>query len=147
MSSAELANKMAVLLGGRAAEALVFGDVSTGAADDLAKATDIARSMVVRYGMVQDLGAVSYEADPAPLLGATAEMWRPRRYSETSAAAIDKAVHQLIDAALAQAASILTGERSLLDSAATALLQQETLSGPDLAAALGRTVQAETTVT
>ena len=147
MSRAELANKMAVLLGGRAAEALVFGDVSTGAADDLAKATDIARSMVVRYGMVPDLGAVSYEADPAPLLGATAEMWRPRRYSETSAAAIDKAVQQLIDAALAQAAGILAGERSVLDRAATELLQRETLSGPALATLLGRAVQVDTAAT
>lgn len=137
MSRAELANKMAVLLGGRAAETLVFGDVSTGAADDLAKATEIARSMVVRYGMVPELGAVSYETDAVPLLGATADMWRPRRYSETSAAAIDSAVHQLIDAALAQAAGILAGERSVLDNAAAELLSRETLSGADLAAVLG----------
>lgn len=137
MSRTELANKMAVLLGGRAAESLVFGDVSTGAADDLAKATEIARSMVVRYGMVPELGAVSYEMDAVPLLGATADMWRPRRYSETSAAAIDKAVHQLIDAALAQAAGILAGERSVLDGAAAELLSRETLSGADLARVLG----------
>ena len=147
MSRAELANKMAVLLGGRAAETLTFGDVSTGAADDLAKATEIARSMVARYGMAPELGSVSYEADSAPLLGANAEMWRPRRYSESSAAAIDKAVMQLIDAALAQATGILAGERNALENAARELLSRETLSGADLASVLGRTTPAETTAT
>ena len=69
MTRGELENKMAVLLGGRAAEEVVFGHLSTGAADDLAKVTDIARSMVMRYGMVKSLGHVAYEEERAPFLG------------------------------------------------------------------------------
>src|SRR4030067_73493 len=69
MTRAELENKMIVLLGGRAAESVVFGHLSTGAADDLAKVTDIARSMVMRYGMAEKLGAVSYESERSACLG------------------------------------------------------------------------------
>ena len=72
MTREELENKMAVLLGGRAAEHVVFGALSTGAADDLAKVTDIARSMVMRYGMEEKLGNLSYEEEPAPFLPTTA---------------------------------------------------------------------------
>jgi cell division protease FtsH len=133
MSRAELADKMTVLLGGRAAELLVFDDTSTGAADDLAHATDIARSMVLRYGMVPELGQVSYQPDAAPLLGNTVETWQPRSYSESTAAAIDKSVRALIDVAFVHARSILVGERDLLDRAAAELLSRETLSGDELA--------------
>ena len=138
MSRAELANRMTVLLGGRAAESLVFDDISTGAADDLAKATEIARSMVLRYGMVPELGQVSYESDPAPLLGSIGESGRTRRYSEASATAVDKAVRELIDTAYLHARGILAGERAALDRAAAALLDKETLSGSDLAALVER---------
>jgi cell division protease FtsH len=138
MTRAELADRMTVLLGGRAAESLVFDDVSTGAADDLAKATEIARSMVLRYGMVPELGQVSYESDPVPLLGIATEGARPRRYSEASAAAIDKAVRELVDTAYLHARAILAGERAALGRAASALLDKETLSGSDLAALAGR---------
>ena len=69
MTREELENKMAVLLGGRAAEHIVFDELSTGAADDLAKATDIARSMVTRYGMDEELGQVAYEKVPQSFLG------------------------------------------------------------------------------
>src|SRR5438067_833434 len=71
MTRAELENKMAVLLGGRASEEVIFGHLSTGAADDLAKVTDIARSMVMRYAMVQALGPVAYEEERPPFLGGT----------------------------------------------------------------------------
>src|SRR5262249_17157038 len=69
MTRDELENKMAVLLGGRAAEHLVFGHLSTGAADDLSKATEIARSMVTRFGMGADLGPVTYETEPSSFFG------------------------------------------------------------------------------
>jgi len=69
MTRSELENKMAVLLGGRAAEEVIFGHQSTGAANDLAKVTEIARSMVMRYAMVQALGHIAYEEQPAPFLG------------------------------------------------------------------------------
>jgi len=88
---------MTVLLGGRASESLFFGEVSTGAADDLAKATEIARSMVVRFGMDPKLGQVAYEPEAAPLLGMPAGAdWRPRRYGEETARAIDTAVRDLM---------------------------------------------------
>lgn len=134
MSRGDLVDRMTVLLGGRAAESLVFEDISTGAADDLAKATEIARSMVVRYGMVPELGQVSYESDSAPLLGPTVDAWHPRRYSESTATTVDKAVRELIDDAFLRARGVLVGRRDALDRAAAALLQRETLSGEELAA-------------
>ncbi|HUB88111.1 MAG TPA: ATP-dependent zinc metalloprotease FtsH [Dyella sp.] len=129
MSRTELADKMAVLLGGRAAEALVLGDISTGAADDLAKATAIARSMVLAYGMVPELGQVSYENEAPSLLGTRSDEWLRRTYSEQTAATIDKAVRELVDAAFVRARAILAAERGVLEQAAVALLKEETLSG------------------
>lgn len=134
MSRTELANKMTVLLGGRAAEALVLGELSTGAADDLAKATAIARSMVLAYGMVSELGQVSYESDTPSLLGTHSDEWFRRTYSEKTAAAIDKAMRELIDAAFVRAHAILTSERAVLEQAAAVLLKEETMSGERLEA-------------
>jgi cell division protease FtsH len=131
MDRAELMNRMTVLLGGRAAESLFFPDVSTGAADDLAKATGIARSMVVRFGMDPKLGQVAYEPEAAPFLGGGDE-WRPRRYGEATADAIDMAVRELIDNAFKTAVEILTPNRALLDEAAKGLLAKETFSTEDL---------------
>ncbi|HLT00829.1 MAG TPA: ATP-dependent zinc metalloprotease FtsH, partial [Geminicoccaceae bacterium] len=96
MTEEELENKMTVLLGGRAAEQLVFGEISTGAADDLMKATDIARSMVTRYGMDQKLGQVALETERGPYLGAPIE-GGGRRFSEDTAREIDVAVRERID--------------------------------------------------
>ena len=88
MTREELDNRMAVLLGGRAAEHIVFGEVSTGAADDLAKVTDIARSMVTRYGMTEELGQVVYEKNPHSFLGGEMPQmpYTERSYSEATAA-------------------------------------------------------------
>lgn len=141
MDRRELANRMAVLLGGRAAESLSFAEISTGAADDLAKATEIARNMVARFGMDPVLGPVAYESEAAPLLGTGGE-WQPRHYSETTAGAIDLAVRRLIDGAFAEAVAILTANRALLDRAAAALLARETLAGTDLAALAAELVPA-----
>lgn len=137
MSRHELIDKMTVLLGGRAAESLVLADVSTGAADDLLKATDIARSMVLRYGMAVELGPVSYEAEAEPLLGPQAAVWHPRSYGEETAAAVDKAVRELVETASLRAGAILAAERATLDRAAAELLDRETLSGEDLIGLLG----------
>jgi cell division protease FtsH len=131
MDRAELMNRMTVLLGGRAAESLIFDEVSTGAADDLAKATNIARSMVVRFGMDPKLGQVSYETEAAPLLGTPAD-WQPRRYGEETASSIDSAVHDLIEAAFKSAVAILTVNRAVLVEAAALLLAKETLAGDEL---------------
>jgi cell division protease FtsH len=131
---AELMNRMAVLFGGRAAESLIYDEVSTGAGDDLTKATNIARSMVVSFGMDKKLGQVTYEDDSAPLLGMQASGdWRPRHYGEATAGAIDAAVRALADEAFQIAVRILTANRKLLDEAADDLLAKETLSAEDLA--------------
>jgi cell division protease FtsH len=141
MDRAELMNRMAVLLGGRAAESLAFAEVSTGAADDLAKASEIARGMVVRFGMDPSLGQVVYEPEVAPLLGGPAGAdWRPRRYGEASAAAIDDALRGLIDAAFKKAAAILAANRALLAESAKELLGKETLAVEELRAIAERIV-------
>jgi cell division protease FtsH len=133
MDRAELMNRMTVLLGGRAAETLIFDEVSTGAADDLSKATEIARSMVVRFGMDEALGQVAYEPEAAPLLGGPEGAdWRPRRYGEETATAIDAAVRGLIDSAFQKAIAVLTTNRALLSQAATELLAKETFSAAEL---------------
>src|ERR1035437_9248431 len=95
MTRAELENKMAVLLGGRAAETLVFGEISTGAADDLARVTDIARAMVLRYGMSDALGSVAYDRDRSPFLQPNLPVPQERSYSEDTAHAVDAAVRTL----------------------------------------------------
>jgi cell division protease FtsH len=126
MGRQELKDRMAVLLAGRAAERLIFGEISTGAADDLAKATDIARSMVMRFGMGgEDLGEVAYEPERPNFLG-TPE-FRPRQYAEATAARIDAAVKALIAEAAARAEAILAANRPLLERSARELLERETL--------------------
>lgn len=134
MSRAELENRMAVLLGGRAAEQAVFDEISTGSADDLAKATDIARSMVTRYGMVPELGQVAYENGLHPFLN-TPELPPPeRRFSEETARKVDEAVQSLMDTAFKRALTTLRAQRATLDVATTELLRKETLLGSELAA-------------
>ncbi|ABS28568.1 ATP-dependent zinc metalloprotease FtsH [Anaeromyxobacter sp. Fw109-5] len=136
MTREELESKMAVLLGGRAAEHVVFGHTSTGAADDLAKATDIARNMITRYGMGEALGPVTYESEPDGYLG---QMTGTRRlYSEATAREIDVAVRQAVDGAFQRARAILSENRPLLEESARELLRRETLAGGELAAVLGR---------
>ncbi len=126
MTRAELENKMAVLLGGRAAEEVVFGHLSTGAADDLAKVTDIARSMVMRYGMVKSLGHVAYEEDQSRFL-MTPGFQKNREYSEETAREIDIAVRDIVKSAYDTAVGILSKERKTLENWARKLLEKETL--------------------
>ncbi len=136
MTREELDNKMAVLMGGRAAEHLVFGHFSTGAADDIARATDIARSMVMRFGMGGPLGPVTYESEQAGFLG---QMAGPRRlYAEETAREIDTAVRDLVDGAFQRARALLQSNRDLLMDGSRLLLEKETLSDGDLAGVLGR---------
>lgn len=133
MTREELENKMAVLLAGRASEVLVFDQLSTGAADDLAKATDIARSMVARYGMVEALGKVSYERDSyAFLAGQGIPPAAGRDYSEATAREIDCALRDLVEQAFASATRILAEKRAVLDLGAAMLLERETLLEDDL---------------
>ncbi|MET0218020.1 MAG: ATP-dependent zinc metalloprotease FtsH [Burkholderiales bacterium] len=133
MTREELENKMAVLLGGRAAEHLVFGHLSTGAADDLSKVTNIARSMVMRYGMDAKLGHVSYDAERQSFLGAAGVVPAERTYSEETAREIDCAVRKLVDTAFDRSVRLLTERRALLERGAQELLKKETLNEQDLA--------------
>ncbi|HWI38687.1 MAG TPA: ATP-dependent zinc metalloprotease FtsH [Burkholderiales bacterium] len=132
MTRAELENKMAVLLGGRASEEIIFGHTSTGAADDLAKVTDIARSMVMRYAMVPTLGPVAYEEERAPFLGGVLPQGH-REYSEETAREIDVAVRSIVDGTYQKALAILKRNRAALESWAQHLLEKETLAEGELA--------------
>ena len=133
MTEAELLNKMAALMGGRAAEVLVFDALSTGAADDLSQATNIARTMVTRYGMHETLGQVTYDEERHPYLGQSESYLSTiRTYSDQTAWQIDEAVRQLIDSAFDKATRILEKNRQLLDETAARLLAKETLSAEEL---------------
>jgi cell division protease FtsH len=124
---------MAVLLGGRAAESIVFGETSTGAADDLAKATNIARSMVTRYGMDEKLGMVSLESERAPFLQIPGEFATfGREYSEQTAREIDCAVRDFVTSAFDRALALLETHSAALEEGAQHLLEKETLSGDEL---------------
>jgi cell division protease FtsH len=138
----ELENKMAVLLGGRAAEKIVFGELSTGAADDLAKVTDIARSMVMRYGMVEKLGQVTFEEERSPFLAGPGMAPPPaeKRYSEETAREIDRAVQGFVEEAFARAIAVLNERRPTLEQGAKWLLQKETLTEADLTTLLATPV-------
>ena len=133
MSRSELENKIASLLGGRAAEELVFGDVSTGAHNDLARATDIARSMVVEYGMSPQLGQL-YLKGEARNQFLHSELAAATRgpYSEETARVIDEEIKRILDSQYARARQILQQHRRLLDQAAERLLEQETMHGDEL---------------
>ncbi len=132
MTRGELENKMAVLLGGRAAERLIFEHLSTGAADDLAKATDIARSMVMRYGMHEKLGHVTYQGERPIFLQMPDTMPSAHEYSEETAREIDRAVRDIVGKAFDQAAAILKERRAVLERGAHELLAHETLTGDAL---------------
>ena len=131
MSGPELEDKMTVLLAGRAAEELVFGEVSTGASDDLQRVADIARAMVTRYGMDKKLGHTAYETEHGNFLGQSIE-GGGRRFSEDTAREIDLAVRGLVEAAYARALDILRRRRDDIERLVTILLEKETLRADEL---------------
>ncbi len=130
---------MAVLLGGRAAELVVFGHYSTGAADDLRRVTDIARSMVTRYGMSPKLGSVAYERDTRSFLqGADLpSMPRERDFGEETGNEIDTEVKGIVQGALDRTVAILREKRDALERSARKLLEKETLDEHELAELVG----------
>jgi cell division protease FtsH len=138
MSRRELDNKIAVLLGGRAAEVLIFNELSTGAADDLVKATDIARNMVIRYGMDDALGHVAYAQEPNRFLNGMGQEQTMLPVSEQTARAIDEAVQRIIAQAFERARGFLARNRPVLEAAAQELLQRETLDEARLSEWAGR---------
>ncbi len=127
MTRRELENKIAVLLGGRAAEKLVFDHLSTGAADDMAKATDIARNMVTRYGMDENLGYVTYESPQNTYLDQPM-MGHEREFSEETARKIDDSIRAIVKQSFTAATEILKRNRDTLNYCAEQLLQKETLT-------------------
>jgi cell division protease FtsH len=132
MTTRELNEKMAVLMGGRAAEQVVFGEISTGAADDLDKISDIARHMVTRYGMDAATHQVVYDPQRQSFLGENGmPMARPRSYSEETAREIDLAIRRLVETAFERAVEIVTDRRADLDAGAEMLLERETITAAD----------------
>ncbi len=140
MTRKELENKMAVLLGGRAAEKVVFGHLSTGAADDLTKVTDIARAMVARYGMSERLGHVSLEREHRSFLGGDQSYHfgpQERNYSDETAAVIDEEVKEITNRTFERTVKLLEERREVLERAAQELLEKETLDEAELKALVG----------
>ncbi|TXH40230.1 MAG: ATP-dependent zinc metalloprotease FtsH, partial [Actinobacteria bacterium] len=128
----EMLDQLAYMLGGRAAEEMVFHDPTTGAANDIEKATGVARAMVTQYGMTERLGAIRYGSDNTEVfLGR--DMGHQRDYSEEIAAAIDEEVRNLIEAAHQDAYEILFNNRDVLDTLVTELLEKETLDKEQVA--------------
>ncbi len=126
----ELESRLAVLLGGRTAERLSFGSVSTGAADDLSRASSLARDMATRFGMVPELGQVTFDRTGPSFLDPQSP-GRPSCSEETSRE-IDRAVHRLVERAASTAEAVLKANRDLLQSGAERLLEKETLEAADL---------------
>jgi len=133
MSREELEHKIMVLLGGRAAEQLVFGQLSTGAADDLAKVTDIAREMVTRYGMDESLGYVAYEAPQPRFLDVPGFLQPAALLAPATQQRIDDAVRKIVMDNFARTLSLLEKHRPLLERCARELLEHETLDEAALA--------------
>jgi cell division protease FtsH len=138
MTKTELENKIAVLLGGRIAEELTFGEASTGAQNDLLKATDIAKSMVKSYGMSKKLGTVTLEHERQPLFMQTQRSQEKGDYSEGTAREIDCEVRRIIDEQYECVKRLLAERKVALLEGAKRLLDQEVISGSDLKAIMDK---------
>ena len=129
----QLLDQLAYSLGGRAAEELIFHDPSTGASNDIEKATALARAMVTQYGMTEAIGAIKLGADDsAPFMGR--DYGHQRDYSESVAATVDAEIRKLIERAHQEAYDILEANRSILDEMVLQLLEKETLNKEEIAA-------------
>jgi len=137
MTRSELLDRLAVLVGGRVAEELVFGEISTGAQNDLQRATDIARSMVTEYGMSDRLGLVTYERERRPMF-LPEPFSAGKTYSEARAAQIDEEISKIIEEAHERVREILSQRRKVLDDLAHLLLEKEVVQGEELRAMLSK---------
>ena len=135
MTRSELLARIQVLLGGRVAEEIVFGDISTGAQNDLQRATEIARTMVTQFGMSEKLGLVSLEGPRTPMF-LRVPTYSPKEYSEETARVIDGEVKTLLSEAHVQVRDILASRRSALEELAKLLLEKEVVDRPELQAIL-----------
>ncbi len=132
MTRTELENKIAVLLGGRIAEELTFGEASTGAQNDLVKATDIAKSMVKAYGMSDKLGAITLERERQPQFMQMQLSQEKGDYSEETAREIDCEIRRIVDEQFARVKRLLGEERAALQAGATMLMEREVITGAEL---------------
>jgi cell division protease FtsH len=138
MTRSELLDRLAVLLGGRVAEELVFAEISTGAQNDLQRATDIARSMVTEYGMSDRLGLVSYERARQTMF--LPESFMPSKtYSEEKAGQIDEEISRVVEEAHQRVREILSAHRNVLDDLAKLVSLKEVVQGEELRKMLGKT--------
>jgi len=137
MTRSELLDRLAVFLGGRTAEELVFGEISTGAQNDLQRATDIARSMITEYGMSDRLGLVTYERERRPMF-LPEPFSAGKTYSEARAAQIDEEISKVIEEAHERVREILSQHRKVLDDLAHLLLEKEVVQGEELRAMLSQ---------
>jgi cell division protease FtsH len=144
MSKADLENRLAVLLGGRTAESLVFKEISTGAQNDLLRATDIARSMVTEFGMSDAIGPVNHEGRRRNTFIETPYLPERGAYAEETARVIDAEVKRIVSAAESEARRILTEKRAFLDTLTTRLLEKEVIEGEELRQMLAAEVPAAT---
>jgi cell division protease FtsH len=131
MTRTELLDRLAVLLGGRVAEEIVFGEISTGAHNDLQRATDIASSMVKEFGMSEKLGYVTFEKEKKPLF-LPSSLFPTREYSEDTARQIDEEVKRIVDETYLRVKEILTGKKDKLEELARLLLEKEVVEEADL---------------
>jgi cell division protease FtsH len=134
LTESELRNRIAVLLGGRVAEELIYQEVSTGARDDLMKATDIAKSMVKAYGMSEKVGQLSFDQERQPLFLQAGNAHAGGGYSEATAREIDCEVRRLIEEQYGRVRALLASQEDILREAAQTLLNKETISGEELKA-------------
>jgi cell division protease FtsH len=132
MTKTELENKIAVFLGGRIAEELTFGEASTGAQNDLVKATDIAKSMVKSYGMSDKLGTITLDRERQPLMMQIQAPQEKGDYSEETAREIDCEVRRIVDEQYERVKRLLTKRKAALLEGAKSLLDQEVISGSAL---------------
>jgi cell division protease FtsH len=132
MTRGELLDRLKVLLGGRVSEEIVFGDISTGAMNDLQRATDIARSMVTEYGMSDRLGPLTYTREPRSAYLDFGIGSRTREYSEQTAQGIDEEITRIIEEAYQATRSILKDQRENLERLARILLEKESIEGDEL---------------
>ena len=131
MTKTELLDRLAVLLGGRVAEEIVFGEISTGAHNDLQRATDIATSMVKEFGMSEKLGYVTFEKEKRPLF-LPSSLLPTREYSEDTAKQIDEEVKKIVDETYLRVKEILTAKKDKLGELARLLLEKEVVEDTDL---------------
>src|SRR5262249_51941046 len=132
LTRSELEDRIAVLLGGRAAEEAVYGEISTGAHNDLERATEMARLMVVQYGMSESLGPVTFGVWPQAMVLQGAGLGQEREYSDETALLIDNETRAIIDKIYDRVRELVTTRKTVLMAAAAELKQRETIEGDRL---------------